>query len=987
MTEEINKTYTSNSLYNDSTGVIAFAEQLKQELINWANYQHVTEELGQNRPDLQNELNNLFLSVYERFLTFLNDADASEEAINTWKEIENFLADYADDKTLASIVAELNNKIESRLTVPLESTTGSSTTSTMTQKAITETIDASKTFTTGERVDNVGIDNEPTAGSNNLVKSGGVFNLITPVINVNVETLDTFYHKYVVYDTGGIATSSQTSLANMYFIQLSDNFPNKIRAYIGNNSYGTVAVIAFFSSLEHTQDSYIKSSSVPGERNVNEGIWYEASVPENAKLIVISNLSSIVEIPEIELYYQKYAEYSEFKEERNRSIQKDEELEQNIEQVKTDIFDKDVVPELEMGNIAMSASGWRYTNSTTRVRTKEGTSIHLNVGDRIYLTNHNEAKMYISWKTSENVYKNVGWILNGEFNVVEEGDYVILLAKYIEGETTVEELAQFLKVINYSKRTKELVFEKYVKDLSCFFYLLKEKMGLGITNETISINTNSYILYTKVKKNDRLLIVSRFLEPNIYITNLRYGFTNVEPAENVNITSNTNWTSILGGWNTLFSVEEDGFFCIAMPKSYFISYLDSISIYNVNSFITPNDLTGVLSDFITQEQASELFATKSDLVSKDLNTIYPVASSLTRYHHLFMDEIENNSTVIVPSQSIADVRVAAKLGFNMMELNNMKTSDNVWVCRHQVNGMFEGLVNNTSGEVEAVNVAETTYTSLKANYKYKSIVPQFKVPVATLDETLAEMRKYNIQPFIYLYDDSIIASVKKYFGNRFVAYRSGTRRPENLKGITAFVYSHADTVADVKAAIDGWGAPYMHGIASPNSFTDAELTELLAYAHSKGCSLGWAAGYSSEQANQHYRDLGLDFCSSGWDVPEFEYGNVIDIQGNSLNGFADFTLSSGASTDSDGVIVLAAGESISASAASKLLGKCLLDVTFKGSVKVTMGKHIVNSSFVESEIKERVFTSIMENEPLAFTITAESEAHIYSVDFKGSQVV
>lgn len=176
MAEEINKTYTSNSLYNDSTGVIAFAEQLKQELINWANYQHVTEELGQNRPDLQSELNNLFLSVYERFLTFLNDADASEEAINTWKEIENFLADYTDDKTLASIVAELNNKIESRLTVPLESTTGSSITSTMTQKAITETIDASKTFTTGEKVDNVGIDDEPTAGSDNLVKSGGVQN-------------------------------------------------------------------------------------------------------------------------------------------------------------------------------------------------------------------------------------------------------------------------------------------------------------------------------------------------------------------------------------------------------------------------------------------------------------------------------------------------------------------------------------------------------------------------------------------------------------------------------------------------------------------------------------------------------------------------------------------------------------------------------------------------------------------------------------------
>ena len=184
---DINKTYTSNTLYNDSTGVIAFAEQLKQELINWANYHHVTEELGpDNRPDTQNALNNLFLSVYERFLTFLNDADATEEAINTWKEIENFLADYTDEKTLAEIVAELNANIESRLTVPLESTTGSSTTSTMTQKAITETIDASKTFTTGERVDNVGIDSEPTASSDNLVKSGGVKIELSKIISTEL---------------------------------------------------------------------------------------------------------------------------------------------------------------------------------------------------------------------------------------------------------------------------------------------------------------------------------------------------------------------------------------------------------------------------------------------------------------------------------------------------------------------------------------------------------------------------------------------------------------------------------------------------------------------------------------------------------------------------------------------------------------------------------------------------------------------------------
>lgn len=133
----------SSTLHNDtSEGVIAFAEQLRQQLINWNEYPHVLGELGQDRPNLQNDLNALFLSVYEKFLTFLNDADATSSAINTWKEIERFLADYADTGTLKEIVDQLNANIESRLNVVLENSTGSSTTNGMSQKAITDALGA-----------------------------------------------------------------------------------------------------------------------------------------------------------------------------------------------------------------------------------------------------------------------------------------------------------------------------------------------------------------------------------------------------------------------------------------------------------------------------------------------------------------------------------------------------------------------------------------------------------------------------------------------------------------------------------------------------------------------------------------------------------------------------------------------------------------------------------------------------------------------------
>ena len=282
MAEEINKTYTSNSLYNDSTGVIAFAEQLKQELINWANYQHVTEELGQNRPDLQNELNNLFLSVYERFLTFLNDADTSEEAINTWKEIENFLADYTDEKTLASIVAEFNNKIESRLTVPLESTTGSSTTSTMTQKAITETIDASKTFTTGEKVDNVGIDSEPTDGSDNLVKSGGVQNELALGAVYDVSA----------HNGGAVFESLSALLSNA---NLNTLIPTAVRK-------GGMSIKFIQGSVPSSDNKYVQYRLIGRYFTTDWHQWVEMGI-DGYEFIGTPSPSSIISTPTSKVFY------------------------------------------------------------------------------------------------------------------------------------------------------------------------------------------------------------------------------------------------------------------------------------------------------------------------------------------------------------------------------------------------------------------------------------------------------------------------------------------------------------------------------------------------------------------------------------------------------------------------------------------------------------------------------------------------------------
>ena len=111
----------SNTLVNDtSSGEIAYSEQLKDRLIDWANSQleynkqyqdpeypdDPTKKIyavprsndlsEQEREKFQTHLNELFLNHYAQFQLFLNDVDLADSTINTWKELEEFLEGISD---------------------------------------------------------------------------------------------------------------------------------------------------------------------------------------------------------------------------------------------------------------------------------------------------------------------------------------------------------------------------------------------------------------------------------------------------------------------------------------------------------------------------------------------------------------------------------------------------------------------------------------------------------------------------------------------------------------------------------------------------------------------------------------------------------------------------------------------------------------------------------------------------------------------------
>ena len=113
--------------------------------------------------------------------------------------------------------------------------------------------------------------------------------------------------------------------------------------------------------------------------------------------------------------------------------EKVEQIDQNtadVAELKGDLgnisFMNDSVEHFEMGNIDIGESGWWYSSSDTRVRTKERTTIHAYKGDVIGLTDYTDARYYLGWVRLDGTYGYNGW-RTSDFTVDEEGEYIVLI--------------------------------------------------------------------------------------------------------------------------------------------------------------------------------------------------------------------------------------------------------------------------------------------------------------------------------------------------------------------------------------------------------------------------------------------------------------------------------------------------------------------------------------------------------------------------------
>ena len=135
----------------------------------------------------------------------------------------------------------------------------------------------------------------------------------------------------------------------------------------------------------------LSANSTFNVASANDGITVNA---DNIQLNAVNNLTSTSttqplaanqgnvlkgEITQLSSYLNKYS-YSLDKENWSNSAEK--------------------YVTLELGNIKFAGDAWTYSSSTTRVRTTEGTTIHLKSGDVIGLSDYTNARFIVGIKPS-----------------------------------------------------------------------------------------------------------------------------------------------------------------------------------------------------------------------------------------------------------------------------------------------------------------------------------------------------------------------------------------------------------------------------------------------------------------------------------------------------------------------------------------------------------------------------------------------------------
>lgn len=388
--------------------------------------------------------------------------------------------------------------------------------------------------------------------------------------------------------------------------------------------------------------------------------------------------------------------------------------------------------------------------------------------------------------------------------------------------------------------------------------------------------------------------------------------------------------------------------------------------------------------------------------------------------HLYMFNMSKNSAdPIFPSQTIFDIQSCARLGIKSIEANVHETATSgKYIVMHGVsncvgyqmmlkkeaynaapdlypnaeyNEEYDAYWNySPNGSLDKANghIPSTSFEDLRNNYFNRSVYPKFRVPITSLEEFLYECKKYEIFPVLTYIDEKELEIIKSIMGD-FYGLRADARHGNSIH----IYWDHTKrTPTEALALANKYGRPFIYGIDTDlaNKMNDEEIKGIIDILHRNGYIVMNNGNYYTEEKNQKLLRFGIDGSLSGWHVPYFTNGNLYDI--SSDIDFSDFT-HNGNISSSGGTLILSSGQTIkpNISTTKYFLAKEQLSITFKGKIKIKLGKMLVdtqsvNGVFESDGTNSIVFSSGVLNSTLQCNITAIDETKIISMEYKASKV-
>lgn len=412
-------------------------------------------------------------------------------------------------------------------------------------------------------------------------------------------------------------------------------------------------------------------------------------------------------------------------------------------------------------------------------------------------------------------------------------------------------------------------------------------------------------------------------------------------------------------------------------------FKDGDSETDINAFYPVLSVSYLLrgDDLVTNGELNDKLDSKINAKIDDAITIIPSPFRHKMFHdHLLIDKTSGNN-VIIPSESIPYIQMSRRLGYENCELNIHATSDNQYIVGHGSSNNFGTAFEHTDGttNISSVPFSSVTMDWIKTYVRFKSLYPKYRVAPPTLEEALYECRVNHLIPFVTAGDAQIVRIVENIMGkNNYIAY-NGSR---DLTSGIIYKYGTYSNINDIKTDIDAYGPPFIYGISSPENFSDADIVEILNYAHQKGCMIGFSA-YANMAQQQRLIGLGVDFAGTRFAVNDFESGNLCNLAGDL--DFSDFTTTGTINSDYNLFLTNGGTLSPSSSLPSCFLSKGSLHIRYNGSLKFTMGDYISDTT-ISSDGEKTVWLStyFMEQSP-TFRIVANDDTTIYNLTYKASK--